>query len=82
MHGANAVADLARTWTDEQLRLNIAKLQKTKGFMPPFAGDAADVEALVQLVRWELAGAPATWQVDAGSAHAADVARWLDEAPP
>ena len=46
------------TWTDDQLRLNIAKLQHTKGFMPPFAGNAEDVEALVQLLRWERDGAP------------------------
>jgi hypothetical protein len=89
MHGANAVADLAATWTDEQLRLNISKLQKTKAFMPPFAGDADDVEALVQLVRWELAGTPASWpsrgeRGDAGSGEHvhAQIARWLDEAPP
>ena len=59
MHGANALVELTRTWTDDQLRLNIAKLQRTKGFMPPFAGNAEDVEALVQLLRWEAAGAPA-----------------------
>jgi cytochrome bd ubiquinol oxidase subunit I len=53
MHGANSLVELTRTWTDDQLRLNIAKLQRTKGFMPPFAGNAEDVEALVQLLRWE-----------------------------
>ena len=60
-----------------QLRLNVAKLQRTKGFMPPFAGNADDVEALVQLVRWEIAGAPATWPE---TATPPDIARWLDEA--
>ncbi|HEY1555887.1 MAG TPA: cytochrome ubiquinol oxidase subunit I [Kofleriaceae bacterium] len=79
MRGANALVELSRTWTDDQLRLNIAKLQKTKGFMPPFAGNADDVEAIVQLLRWELAGAPARWPETQASP---DIARWLDEAPP
>ena len=60
MDGANALVELTRTWTDDQLRLGIAKLQRTKGFMPPFAGNADDVEALVQLLRWTAAGAPAS----------------------
>ena len=61
MRGANALVHLAGTWTEDQLRLNVAKLQRTKGFMPPFAGNADDVEAIVQLIRWEIAGAPAGW---------------------
>jgi cytochrome bd-type quinol oxidase subunit 1 len=77
MHGGNALVELARTWTDDQLRLNIAKLQRTKGFMPPFAGNADDVEALAQLIRWDLAGSPASWP----ETHAApELSRWLDEA--
>ena len=79
MHGANALVELTRTWSDDQLRENIAKLQKTKGFMPPFAGNADDVEAIVQLLRWEIAGAPAAW---ATTATPPEVARWLEEAPP
>jgi cytochrome bd ubiquinol oxidase subunit I len=78
LHGSNAVVELVRTWTDDQLRMNIAKLQRTKGFMPPFAGNADDLEALVQLLRWELAGAPRMWAADAAPAPA--VQRWLDEA--
>ena len=35
------------------MRLNIAQLQRTKPFMPPFAGNAADVEALAQWLRWQ-----------------------------
>jgi cytochrome bd-type quinol oxidase subunit 1 len=77
VRGANALVELSRTWTDDQLRLNIAKLQRTKGFMPPFAGNADDVEALVQLVRWEAAGAPATWSE---TATPPEIARWLAEA--
>src|SRR4051812_12722078 len=60
MRGANALVELTRTWSDDQLRLNIAKLQRTKGFMPPFAGNAEDVEALVQLLRWTHGGEPET----------------------
>jgi mono/diheme cytochrome c family protein len=76
MHGANALVELARTWTDDQLRLNVAKLQRTKGFMPPFAGNADDVEALAQLIRWEADGTPASWP----ETHAApEIAHWLDE---
>nr|HEX4313079.1 cytochrome c [Kofleriaceae bacterium] len=82
MHGANALADLASTWTDEQLRMNIAKLQKTKGFMPPFAGNADDVEAIVQLMKWEIAGAPPQWPTTDDPKQHALIARWLDEAPP
>jgi len=77
MTGANALVELTRSLTDDQLRLDIAKLQHTKAFMPPFAGNADDVEALVQLVRWETHGAPASWTETPTSP---DIARWLDEA--
>lgn len=79
LHGANAVVELTRTWGDDQLRLNVAKLQRTKGFMPPFAGNAADVEALVQLLRWETAGTPATWPASEAPGTLAQIAAWLDE---
>jgi cytochrome bd-type quinol oxidase subunit 1 len=80
MRGANALVELTRTWTDDQLRLNIAKLQHTKGFMPPFAGNALDVEALVQLLRWEHAERPAGFAPTSSPEHVAEIARWLDEA--
>jgi cytochrome bd-type quinol oxidase subunit 1 len=80
MHGTNALVELTRTWTDDQMRLNIAKLQRTKGFMPPFAGNAEDVEALVQLLRWEAAGAPAAVPDRAPDPEVlAEIGRWLDE---
>ncbi|MDB4960221.1 MAG: cytochrome bd-type quinol oxidase subunit 1-like protein [Myxococcales bacterium] len=79
LHGANAVVELTRTWTDDQLRLNISKLQRTKAFMPPFAGNAADVEAVVQLLRWEAAGTPARWPVSDDPATLAQIKTWLDE---
>jgi cytochrome bd-type quinol oxidase subunit 1 len=80
MRGANALVELTRTWTDDQLRLNLAKLQRTKGFMPPFAGNADDVEALVQLLRWEHADRPAGFAPTTTPADLAQIARWLDEA--
>ncbi|HEU0034834.1 MAG TPA: c-type cytochrome [Kofleriaceae bacterium] len=80
LHGSNALVELVRTWTDDQMRLNIAKLQRTKGFMPPFAGNADDVEALVQLLRWERAGAPRSWTTARDPATLAQIQRWLDEA--
>jgi len=79
LHGANAVVELTRTWTDDQLRLNVAKLQRTKAFMPPFAGNAADVEALVQLLRWETKGAPAAWPASESPSVLAQIKIWLDE---
>ena len=79
MTGANAVVHLVETWSDDQLRLNIAKLQRTKGFMPPFAGTAEYVEALVQLVRWERAGAPASWRTTLAPEALPQIQRWLDE---
>jgi cytochrome d ubiquinol oxidase subunit I len=82
LSGANGLVHLAGSWTPDQIRLNIAKLQHTKAFMPPFAGSAEEVEALAQLVMWQSAGAPARWrpmpsrEPDARAA----IARWLDEA--
>jgi mono/diheme cytochrome c family protein len=80
LHGANGLVELTRTWTDDQMRVNIAKLQRTKGFMPPFAGNAEDVEAIVQLLRWERAGAPRAWQATSDPSVIAQITRWLDEA--
>ncbi len=77
MHGANALVELTRSWTDDQFRLNVAKLQHTKAFMPPFAGNADDLESLVQFIRWETHGAPASWPV---TATPPQLATWLDEA--
>jgi cytochrome bd ubiquinol oxidase subunit I len=80
MSGSNGLVHLVQTWTDDQMRLNIAKLQRTKGFMPPFAGTANDVEALVQLLQWELDGAPDTWSAKAPDpALLAQIQAWLDE---
>ncbi|MCG8421015.1 MAG: cytochrome ubiquinol oxidase subunit I [Proteobacteria bacterium] len=88
--GANGLTHLAGSWSPEQLRMNFAKLQHTKAFMPPFAGTAEEVEALAQFVMWESAGAPGSWPVtDADSSSAVQddrravierIERWLSEA--
>ncbi len=80
MNGANGLTHLAGGWSREQLRLNIAKLQQTKPFMPPFAGPAAEVEAISELIRWEAAGAPATWESSNDSQAIERIARYLNEA--
>ena len=77
VHGGNALVELTRAWSDDQVRLNIAKLQHTKSFMPPFAGNADDVEALVQYLRWETASTPASWPTTTADPQ---ITRWLDEA--
>jgi cytochrome bd ubiquinol oxidase subunit I len=79
LRGANGLVHLVDTWTDDQMRLNIAKLQRTKGFMPPFAGNAEDVEAIVQLLAWERDGAPPAWPESRDPDVLAQIARWLDE---
>jgi cytochrome bd-type quinol oxidase subunit 1 len=80
MSGANALVHLGGGWDVDQLRLNIAKLQHTKAFMPPFAGPPAEVEAVVQLIRWEHDGAPRAWPRSDDPAVLAQIGRWLDEA--
>jgi cytochrome bd ubiquinol oxidase subunit I len=80
MDGANALTHLARGWSADQLRMNIAELQRTKGFMPPFAGPPDEVEAVAQLLLWEEAGAPRAWPETADVATRARIAAWLAEA--
>ncbi|HHH28762.1 MAG TPA: cytochrome BD quinol oxidase subunit I [Polyangiaceae bacterium] len=80
MSGANGLDHLTGTWTVRQLRLNIAKLQLTKPFMPPFAGPAEELEALVQLLRWRASGQPASWPESTDPAVLEEIGRYLDEA--
>jgi cytochrome bd-type quinol oxidase subunit 1 len=72
LDGVNGLTDLTGAWSAEQKRLMIAQLQHTKTFMPPFAGTAEELEALVQLLTWQHDGQPADWQV---SAHPAVLQR-------
>jgi len=83
MSGANGLEHLVASWSLDQMRHNIAMLQRTKAFMPPFAGNAADVEAVVQLLAWTRDGTPRQWPapVAIGAADPlSEIQRWLDEA--
>jgi cytochrome bd ubiquinol oxidase subunit I len=80
LDGANSVAHLTATWTPDQSRMNIAKLQHTKPFMPPFAGTSEEVEGLVQMLSWYNAGQPKTWPVSNHSDTLSQIQKWLDDA--
>jgi hypothetical protein len=60
--------------------MNIAKLQHTKPFMPPFAGTAKELEALVQFLQWQNSHRPATWQGETSPDTERQIQRWLNEA--
>ena len=76
--GANGLAELTRTWTPTQLRMNVAKLQRTKGFMPPFAGSAEELEALASWI--ESLGDRPPDTSEPTRPDLAQLQRWLDEA--
>jgi mono/diheme cytochrome c family protein len=81
--GANAVVHLTGSWDIDQMRMNIAKLQHTKPFMPPFAGTAAELESLVQFILWSSAGSPATRVPDDQAVNhetLRQITHWLEEA--
>lgn len=78
--GSNAVAHLTATWDADQMRMNIAKLQHTKPFMPPFAGTAAELEALVQYLSWVHAHRPAAWALNTAPRTLTQIQIWLDDA--
>ena len=80
MEGSNPVAHLTATWSEEQMRLNIARLQHTKPFMPPFAGTSAELEALVQYIGWANHGEPADWPASNNKDLLARITRWINEA--
>ncbi|MGQ0637572.1 MAG: c-type cytochrome [Planctomycetaceae bacterium] len=80
LDGANALVDLAGSWSDDQKRTNIAQLQRTKTFMPPFAGNALECEALVQFIAWTTAGSPANWPVSDDPEALKRIDRWLNDA--
>jgi len=80
LEGMNGLSHLAASWTVDQKRMNIAKLQHTKPFMPPFAGTAEELEGLVQLLEWQGADRPGEWPVSEKPEVVAMIRRWLDEA--
>jgi mono/diheme cytochrome c family protein len=79
MDGANALVHLVRGWSADQLRMNVSELQRTKGFMPPFAGTPDEVEAVTQLLLWEEADEEAAWKVAPTDPR---IRGWLAEAKP
>lgn len=78
--GVNGLVHLTGSWSIDQQRLNIAKLQHLKAFMPPFAGTPEELEALVQLLRWEGAGRPKDFPESNDPAALEQIRRWLDQA--
>lgn len=79
-NGANAIVHLAGSWSDDQKRMNIAKLQQTKTFMPPFCGNAQELEALVQYISWQSAETPDEWQESNFEDQRDAIENWLQEA--
>ena len=80
VHGTNAVAELTGSWDENQMRINFAKLQHTKPFMPPFAGTAVEVESLVQFINWSGSMRPDSWPASENPQTLAQIADWLSEA--
>ncbi|MCA9285381.1 MAG: cytochrome ubiquinol oxidase subunit I [Phycisphaerales bacterium] len=80
VHGVNALPELTGTWETDQKRLNIAKLQHTKSFMPPFAGTPEELEALVQWLEWTEAGRPNRWNASRDPAVLASIRASLEAA--
>ena len=80
IEGANGILHLTGSWSLDQIRMNVAKLQRTKTFMPPFAGTPAELEALTQWLAWLRAGKPATWQPETAGGTLEQIAAWLEEA--
>lgn len=80
LEGVNAVVELAGGWTLDQRRMNIAQLQRTKPFMPPFAGTPEELESLVQLIGWVHAGRPQAWAVSHDDRVLGEIRRLLDDA--
>ena len=81
LDGANALSHLSSSWSTDQKRLNIAQLQRTKTFMPPFAGTAEELEALVQLLEWRHAGSPGNWETTDSEDVFDQIRIWMNEAP-
>jgi len=78
--GTNGVVELTGAWDLDQMRMNIAKLQHTKPFMPPFAGTSEELESLVQFVNWTSARKPNDWPASTDPRTLSTIARWIQEA--
>lgn len=64
------------------MRMNIAKLQHTKPFMPPFAGTPTELEAVVQFVRWADASRPPDWPATGDDDTLEQITQWMAQAGP
>jgi cytochrome bd ubiquinol oxidase subunit I len=80
LDGINGILHLTGTWDTEQKRMNIAKLQHTKAYMPPFAGTPQELEGLVQFLRWHKAAKPSSWPLSKDPKVYALLSRYLREA--
>jgi cytochrome d ubiquinol oxidase subunit I len=80
MEGSNAIVHLTGSWDADQMRMNIAKLQHTKPFMPPFAGTARELESLVQYIRWVQSKRQTPWPDKLDDPAVEQIQHWLDEA--
>ena len=80
VRGTNAVTELTGAWDENQMRMNFAKLQHTKPFMPPFAGTAIELESLVQFINWSSHLKPEKWPINDNSETIVQIGIWLDEA--
>jgi cytochrome d ubiquinol oxidase subunit I len=80
VEGTNGVVELTGSWDLNQMRLNIAKLQHTKPFMPPFSGTAKELESLVQFITWTGGAEPAEWPSSQDPQTLAEIDKWLLEA--
>lgn len=80
LEGVNGLRHLVGSWSLEQSRINIAQLQHTKAFMPPFAGTAVELEALVQMLHWTAADRPDAWPASTNADTLAEIEAWLHEA--
>lgn len=80
LSGANNLVELTSSWSDEQMRLNIAQLQRTKPFMPPFAGTPEELESLVQFLKWQHAARPETWTEVNDPETLKQIREWIQEA--
>jgi cytochrome d ubiquinol oxidase subunit I len=79
VEGTNGVVELTGAWDDNQFRMNVAKLQHTKPFMPPFSGTAEELESLVQFIGWS-SSRPADWPVSHNPQTLVQIRTWLQEA--
>jgi hypothetical protein len=80
MAGTNALEHLTSSWDLDQMRMNIAKLQHTKPFMPPFAGTPEELESLVQYIDWANGGHPQEWKTSQDPETLTRIKKWLKEA--